>query len=305
LRKAESGVKRFISSNIYMKAEFPFWVMRTIQGTMEEHGHEFIELIYVVRGKGIHWFLGSGYEIKSGDVFIINPGETHGYSVESEEQMEIINCLFMPTLIPDTLLRELKITTSMDYFYVHPFLNNDERFNHRLNLHGQDAAFVLGLLENMIREWGNQSLGYTTLIRLQMIELLVLLSRYFTLLQNKKNLPLHRHMDYDMTAKRIYGYLERNYENKITLQSLANLFNVSTRQLNRLMGHEFGSSVIDVLHGIRISRAKHLLTETNEKVIAVATMVGYDDPSFFSRLFLRHVGCSPSQYRTGLELNRK
>jgi len=67
---------------------------------------------------------------------------------------------------------------------------------------------------------------------------------------------------------------------------------------------EYGKSVIDVLHDIRISRAKHLLTETDEKVIAIATMVGYDDPSFFSRLFHRHVGCSPSQYRTGLELRQ-
>lgn len=296
-------MKNVMSSKAFMNADFPFWVNRMVQGNTDEHGHEFIELIYVVRGNGVHWFQENGYEIKSGDVFIINPGETHAYSVEAGEQMEIINCLFMPALIPDTLLRELQITTSMDYFYVHPFLKSDERFNHRLNLHGHDAALVLGLLESMIREWGNQSFGYTTLIRLQMIELLVLLSRYFTLLQKHKGSPLHRHVDYDMTAKRIYGYLERNFDHKITLQSLALLFNVSTRQLNRLMGHEFGSSVIDVLHDIRVNRAKHLLTETNEKVITIATMVGYEDPSFFSRLFLRLVGCSPSQYRTGLELN--
>ncbi|GGF99213.1 AraC family transcriptional regulator [Paenibacillus abyssi] len=291
-----------LGSNRYMKEEFPFWITRTEQGSIAEHGHEFVELVYVARGKGVHIFQGTEYDIDAGDVFIINPGETHAYSVTPGEQMEIINCLFMPSFIPDALLSELEITGSMDYFYVHPFLKHDVRFNHHLNLHGQDAAAVLTLLESMIREIGLRGLGHTTLIRLQMIELLVLLSRYYTLMQKQRIYLSPRQLEREMTAKRIYGYLERNYDKKITLQSLAGLFNVSTRHLNRLIREEFSRSVIDVLHEIRIERAKHLLLESDEKVIVVATMVGYDDPSFFSRLFVRHVGCSPSQYRTGLEL---
>lgn len=295
------AVMRISKSGVFMKSEFPIYVKRFVQKTLDEHGHEFIELVFVERGRGIHRFQESAYEIKAGDVFIINPGETHSYVVEEGEQMDIINCLFMTSLIPDTLLRELGITASMDYFYVHPFLKSDVRFNHRLNLRGKDAEIVLGLLDSMIRELESQSQGYTTLVRLQLIELLVVLSRHYTLLQKQKASAPSRASSYDMTAKRIYGYMERNYESKITLQSLANLYNVSVRQLNRLMGQEFGKSVIDVLHEIRINRAKHLLGETHEKVIVVATMVGYEDPSFFSRLFHRHVGCSPSQYRARVE----
>ncbi|MFC5650242.1 helix-turn-helix domain-containing protein [Paenibacillus solisilvae] len=291
-------MKDFLSSNGYMKVEFPFWITRTVQGSIDEHGHEFVELVYVVRGKGVHIFQGSSYEVQAGDVFIINPGETHAYFVEEGEQIEIINCLFMPSFIPDALLKELEITSSMDYFYVHPFLKTDVRFNHRLNLHGQEAASVLTLLESMIRELGTRGLGHTTLIRLQMIELLVLLSRYYTLMQHHRSAPSPRQLDREMTARRIYGYLERNFDKKITLQVLSDLFNSSMRQLNRLMREEYNRSVFEALHEIRMERAKHLLIETDEKVIVVATMVGYEDQSFFNRLFLRHVGCSPSQYRS-------
>lgn len=290
-------MKDILSSNGYMKVEFPFWINRTVQGSIAEHGHEFVELVYVVRGTGMHVFQGTRYEVHAGDVFIINPGETHSYEVEKGEQMEIINCLFMPSFIPDALLTELEITGSMDYFYVHPFLDHDVRFNHRLNLYGQDAIGVLNLLENMIRELNNRSIGHTTLIRLQMIELLVLLSRHYTMMQQQRVHPSPRQLDREMTAKRIYGYLERNYEKKITLQSLSLLFNASIRQLNRLMQEEYNRSVFEALHEVRIERAKHLLLETEEKVIVVATMVGYEDQSFFNRLFMRHVGCSPKQYR--------
>lgn len=292
-------MKEILNSRHYMKEEFPFRIIRTEQGTIAEHGHEFVELVYVVRGKGVHIFQGTEYEIHAGAVFIINPGETHAYSVEPGGRMEIINCLFMPSFIPDALLSELEITESMDYFYVHPFLGHDVRFNHHLNLHGQDAATVLTLFESMIRELGVRGLGHATLIRLQTIELLVLLSRYYALMQSQRSCASPRQLDRVMTAKRIYGYLERNYDKKITLDSLAGLFHVSTRQLNRLIREEYDKSVFDVVHEIRIERAKRLLIESDEKVIAVATMVGYDDPSFFSRLFCRHAGCSPREYRSG------
>jgi len=294
-------VKEILDSHRYMRNEFPFWITRTVQTTINEHGHEFVELVYVVRGSGYHIFEGTEYAIRAGDVFIINPGETHAYRVESGSRMEIVNCLFMPSFIPDALLRELEITASMDYFYVHPFLKKDVRFNHRLNLSGSDAAAVQTLLESMIREIGERGPGHQTIIRLQMVELLVLLSRFYAMLQSSGSPSQPRVSERIMTARRIYGYLERNYDKKISLDSLAGLFNVSTRQLNRLVREEFGRSIFDLLHEIRIERAKKLLAESDEKIIAVATMVGYDDPSFFNRLFTRHTGCSPREYRAGAQ----
>ncbi len=289
-------VNKLISSQ-FMNEDFPFWITRTIHSSIQEHSHEFIELVYVVGGNGMHCFEGTLYEIKAGDVFIINPGETHSYALEAGDKIEIINCLFMPSFIPDTLLRELEITGSMDYFYVHPFLSDDIRFNHRLNVSGREAAHVLALLEDMIREIGSAGMGHKTIIRLKLIELLVLLSRYYNHMgMQQKVLPL-RKQESQMTARRIHGYMERNYDKKISLQSLSELFNISTRQLNRLVRREYGRSVIEILHDIRIGRARHLLLDTEEKVIAIAAMVGYDDPSFFSRLFQRLTGCSPSQYR--------
>lgn len=279
-----------------MEDDFPFYIARLIQNSIPEHGHEFVELVFVVRGRGKHLFEGTAYEVRAGDVFIINPGETHAYATEGEA-MEIVNCLFMPSFIPDALLKELELTAAIDYFYVQPFLTHEYRFNHRLNLHGQDAESVRTLLDGMIRETNARGVGYKTIIRLQMIELLILLSRYYHDTASGKSVISVRQIDREMTARRIYGYLERNYDKKITLESLAALFNVSERQLNRLMRLHYGKSVIDSLHEIRIGRAKYLLVESDEKIITIATIVGYEDPSFFSQLFHRHVGCSPGQYR--------
>lgn len=292
---------RKIFGSTYMKEEFPFWIQRTTQGSTDEHGHDFVELVYVVRGGGRHIFAGEAYDIRSGDVFIINPGETHAYAVQPGDTMEIFNCLFMPSLLPDSLVRELGVTSEMDYFYVHPFLQQDHRFNHRLNLQGEDAERALGMLESMLAELQGAGVGFTTIIRLQLLELLLLLSRYYKKAGAKKLTPNARELERVMTARRLYGYMERNYDKKLSVESLSELFNVSGRHLNRLVRQQYGKSIVDVLHDIRIARAKRLLLETDEKVITIATMVGYDDSSFFTRLFQRHVGCSPSRYRTAAE----
>lgn len=281
-----------------MALEFPFYIHRvrhSFRNTPEVHGHDFVELVYVVNGEGRHHFEGNEFEIRAGDVFIINPGEVHTYGFQPGQQIEIINCLFQPTLIRDTLLRELEISQSMDYFYVHPFLDETERFNHRLNLQGPQASSVLALLESMLLELNGRLPGYSTVIRVKMIELLILLSRYYSFLQQPE--LTRKGGESQVKALRIKGYLERNFDQKISLAQLADTFNISVRQLNRLIKQHTGASVLDLLHQIRVERAKLLLVTTDDKVISVATAVGYEDPAFFSRLFTRLVGCSPGKYR--------
>ncbi len=285
-------------SSHFMRDDFPFWIMRVLHdcdNAPEVHGHEFIELIYVVRGEAQHVFEGALYDIRAGDVFIINPGEVHTFRILPGKRIEIINCLFLHRLLPDAWLLGLDTPQSMDYFYIHPFLCREERFHHRLNLRGQDAVRVLSLLESMLREVHAQSPGCLTLIRLQMIELLVLLSRYYGTRLEERSVTAAS--DRAMDVLRMCGYLERNYHQKITLPYLAELFNVSVRQLNRMFRQETGCSVIERLHQIRIEKAKTLLEGTHQKVLSVAALVGYDDPAFFSRLFARQVGCAPGQYR--------
>jgi AraC-like DNA-binding protein/quercetin dioxygenase-like cupin family protein len=292
--------KQLHSSQFIKEQSFPFWIRRFYHDHEHVpllHGHDFVELVYVIRGEAQHVFEGHYYEIRAGDVFIINPGEVHTYSIQPGKEIEIINCLFLSDLIQGNWLLDLGISQSMDYFYVHPFMDKRERFHRCLNLTGQDAARTLILLETMMSEFDNQQSGSETLIRLQMVELLILLSRSYQQAQGQCGREPVRNHSRQMLIRRIYGYLERNYDKKVSIPVLCELFTISSRQLNRIFKQSMGMTVVDMLHQIRIERAKHLLKETDEKVITIAGRVGYEDPAFFSRLFHRQVGCSPGKYR--------
>jgi AraC family L-rhamnose operon regulatory protein RhaS len=95
----------------------------------------------------------------------------------------------------------------------------------------------------------------------------------------------------------VCGYVERHYDQKITLPLLSELFYIGVRQLNRQFNRHLGTSVIGYVQRIRMERAKRLLVETDEKIIQIAELVGYEDAASFSRTFTREVGCPPGKYR--------
>ncbi|MEC0266223.1 AraC family transcriptional regulator [Paenibacillus anseongense] len=301
--EAKKGIVHMVNllrqSQFMKDKQIPFYINRCFHhqdNTPLVHSHDFIELVYVVSGQADHVFEGESYQIQTGDVFIINPGEVHTYRTKPGEGIEIINCLFTPELIHESLLKELGVSQSMDYYYVHPFLNTRERFHHRLNLMGQASNHVLILLETMISEWEHHRPGYLTLIKLQMLQLLILLSRCYADSTNKEK-KSSRSANHTILVRRITGFLERHFDKKMTIPDLCELFNVSSRQLNRVFKQETNQTVTERIHDIRIERAKQYLVEGDDKVIHVAQRVGYEDPAFFTQLFRRRVGCSPGQYR--------
>ncbi len=241
------------------------------------HTHDFVELVYVLRGSAIHEYEAEQYPIRSGDVFIINPDEVHTYRIKEKESLDIINCLFTPALISESLLHELRLAHSLDFLYVLPFLDSYKRFHHHLlRLNEQESKTVHRLLERMMEEIEEASPGYQSLIMMELIELLVLLSRY----HKKKNEPFEK-WGVDMRARRICGYLERHAYQPINVDSIACLFHISTRQLHRILIKETGLSLMEIVHHLRVEQAKKLLRQTNATIITVAAQVGYESPSFF------------------------
>lgn len=291
-------------THMFMDAEFPFWIKKYRHDSDRiPHFHDFVELVYVEKGEAIHEFEGERYTIGPGDVFIINMGEVHTYRIRNSKTLDIINCLFTPALIHESLLHELQLMKAMDFLYVLPFLNDRERFHHRLRLTGHESATVQHLMESMIEELKETSVGYRTLIKMKLVEILVLLSRYYKKQLNETVAENIADMGDDMRARRISGYLERHSYQAIDVESIARLFHISSRQLNRILKNETGLSVMETMHRNRMERAKQLLRETDETIIRIAALVGYESPSFFNRLFVRQVGCPPSVYRSDARLN--
>ena len=95
-------------------------------------------------------------------------------------------------------------------------------------------------------------------------------------------------------------YMAKNYQQKLTLQTVADCCYVSQWHLSKLLNRYTGKSFYDTLNTIRIDRAKALLADPSLKIGEISEMVGYADTAHFARTFKKQVGMSANEYRNGL-----
>ena len=90
------------------------------------------------------------------------------------------------------------------------------------------------------------------------------------------------------------GFIQEHYDT-VTLENTAAVAGVSVFQLSRLFHRKLGRRFVDYVKAYRMEKAKVLLLE-GQAVGQVAVTVGYDNISYFSTAFKKHVGCPPREY---------
>jgi len=104
---------------------------------------------------------------------------------------------------------------------------------------------------------------------------------------------LHR----DMAILQIQHWLEEHYTEKFRLEDVASRHGMSIRNFMRRFQAATGDKPLHYLQRLRVETAKNLLTGSRKSIKTISYEVGYDDASFFARLFRQHTGLSPNQYR--------
>ncbi|MGB9809558.1 MAG: helix-turn-helix transcriptional regulator, partial [Caldanaerobacter sp.] len=95
-------------------------------------------------------------------------------------------------------------------------------------------------------------------------------------------------------------YIHKNYNKEISLESVAKEVYVTPAYLSILFKKEMNINFVNYLHKVRVEKAKELLSNRNLKTYQVASMVGFSDEKYFSQIFKKYTGLTPSQYRDSL-----
>lgn len=95
----------------------------------------------------------------------------------------------------------------------------------------------------------------------------------------------------------ILNYLEKYYYRKITLEEVAEYINISPFYLSKIFKKHTGVNFIDYLTDLKIEKAKELLAYTEMPVVNIAIELSFNEPNYFTRVFRKTVGVTPSKYR--------
>ena len=116
--------------------------------------------------------------------------------------------------------------------------------------------------------------------------------------KGKKNASEYRASRYAGIIEKSREYIANHYsDGSISLNSVAEHVGMSPNHFSAIFSQETGETFIDRLTSVRLERAKELLRTTAAKAAEIAYMVGYNDPHYFSYVFKKNVGTSPSDYR--------
>lgn len=104
-------------------------------------------------------------------------------------------------------------------------------------------------------------------------------------------------LHHDMTILQIQQWLEDHFADKFRFEDVAREHGMSIRNFMRRFQTATGDKPLHYLQRLRIETAKGLLSATRKSIKTISYEVGYDDASFFARLFRQHTELSPNQYR--------
>jgi YesN/AraC family two-component response regulator len=98
-------------------------------------------------------------------------------------------------------------------------------------------------------------------------------------------------------VKKALEYLKENYDKRVTLQDFADHIHVNGSYLSRIFSKETGETITEAVIRMKVDKARELLKDSRIKTYEVASLVGIEDPSYFSLIFKKHTGMSPKEYK--------
>jgi AraC family L-rhamnose operon regulatory protein RhaS len=261
-----------------------------IQGGFEEHLHDCVELVLVVKGSGSQLVDGRPCAAARGDVFVINPGVSHGF--RDTKGLALCNVSY-PQGFASGIDGELAQLEGFQALFVLGPSAAAGEFRSRLKLSFKELAWAERVVSAMIAETSSGAPGSAALAKAHFVELAIGLSRIY----EKGGQALRNGPEGVAAAAKAASYLERHFAEPVSLAALAKSSGVSPRHLRRVFAKLCKASPMDYLMELRAAQAAELLESSELRVSEIAFRCGFGDGNYFARQFKRAAGLSPRQYR--------
>ena len=250
-----------------------------------EHTHDFIEMIYMCSGKTVHIINGKRIELKQGELLFL--GQNAKQEILPACQNDIaVNFIILPDFF-NKILEMLGTEESPLKRFLIESLFKQENSNY-LHFKVTDVLPVQNLIENLLWTFLNNSPNKRNINQVTMGLLFIQLLNHMDTLEHQSK--------QEAAILQVYKYIEENYKNG-SLYEVAKLLHYDFYWLSHEIKNQTGKTYTQLLQDKRLLQAAYLLKNTEISVEEVAKAVGYQNKSYFHRIFNARFGTSPKKYR--------
>lgn len=112
-----------------------------------------------------------------------------------------------------------------------------------------------------------------------------------------RNMCTRKEEHENQLVRKAQNYIQENYQKDLSLDEVSRQLDLSPYYFSKLFKEETGSNFVEYVTNLRIARAKELLARDDCSMKEICAEVGYSDPNYFSRIFKKNVGVTPTEYR--------
>lgn len=243
--------------------------------TWRPRGHIDYQLLYIASGKTLFHFGDETKEVAAGHMVLFQPRQEQRYEYFGEDKPEVYWVHFTGSEVKN-ILRHYHIPLDRNVFYS-----------------GSTSTFTY-LFKELINEIQTCRTGYEELTEMYLRQILLLVQRNWE--ERKPTVSSHIQEEIDYARK----YFNEHYNEEINIEEYAQSRSMSISWFLRNFKQITGTSPMQYILNIRISNAATLLETTDYNITEISTIIGYDNPLYFSRIFKKQKGVSPANYRKEL-----
>ena len=272
--------------------EFPFRsefdnIMQFVDGIVLPHWHEDFEMITVYEGELLYRGEHQEYLLHPGEAVFINVKKLH-----SLHQADSSYCNYLVTnFSPDLLASRQDSILFQKYLY--PFVWGNRSFEEIF--FSLDCPWQKKLIKllSSLHESKTQTDGYELTVQSTIFFFWEILYKNFL----NKQLVRSGSSQQTQAIYQAIHYIEEHYAEKIYLAEIAHYCGLSNTECNRVFQRQVNCSPMEYVIRYRISCSLSLLADTDRTIIEIASAVGFDSHSYFSKVFRTYLKCTPKEYR--------
>lgn len=248
------------------------------------HLHSYFEVCYAFQGKGTFRILNQDHPVQAGQLFVARPGDQHEVISSEDDPLGIYFWSF--TLVPTDNLHLAKhndVNSLLSNFLISKKCISDQV--------GQMGRIFPQLISEIV----HKEAGYHGLIESLVSQLILITARAVTEMPDDIELEIVEPSK--AVINDLVRYLHDNYNRPLLMRDIAAHVHLSERHTNRLFRNEMGMPIKSYFTSLRLEAAAQMLLDQKLTVTEVAYATGYQDVRYFSTLFRRQMGQTPSSFR--------
>ena len=253
-----------------------------------KHKHNYVEVIYMYQGHTHHIINGEDVDLKQGELLFLNQNATQEI-LPAEVDDIAVNFIVLPEFFDRTLLMIGEEENLLREFIIGCLKSEEDKVNY-LHFKVAEVLPIQNLVENLIWTLMNNQQNNRSINQVTMGLLFLQLMNHTDKVSVGKN-----QYEQELTIK-LLRYIENHYKDG-KLSNLAELLHCDLYWLSRMVKKLTGKTYTELVQTKRLNQAAFLLSTTKLTVADIGMAVGYDNLSYFHRIFQDKFGVSPKGYR--------